>query len=199
MGETNKQKLNRLYQQNNLTNDDVFKHKLGYSIITRTGIEKIQANHDLQVNYDLLKVSEDHESCIVKATAVMRKEDGDVLTVESFGEATPKNNRMAYPIAMAEKRALSRVVLKATGFYALGAYGEDEADDFRNKQGSTPAIKPQPTTDTKEYNFDEIIKQTEVKLKGKKANPIAVKKWFDERTLTDEQRKAVEKLLEPYV
>ena len=38
----------------------------------------------------------------------------------------PKNNRNAYPIAMAEKRALSRVVLKMAGFYELGVYGEDE-------------------------------------------------------------------------
>ena len=37
----------------------------------------------------------------------------------------------AYPVAMAEKRAMSRAVLKLTGFYELGHFGEDEADDFK--------------------------------------------------------------------
>ena len=31
---------------------------------------------------------------------------------------------------MAEKRAMSRVVLKLTGFYALGVFGQDESEDF---------------------------------------------------------------------
>ena len=35
--------LNRLFVENNLTEEDVFKHQ-HYTIITRSGIEKIQAN-----------------------------------------------------------------------------------------------------------------------------------------------------------
>ena len=31
---------------------------------------------------------------------------------------------------MAEKRAMSRIVLKLTGFYALGVFGQDESEDF---------------------------------------------------------------------
>jgi hypothetical protein len=34
---------------------------------------------------------------------------------------------------MAEKRALSRVILKTTGFYKFGVFGEDESDDFKEK------------------------------------------------------------------
>ena len=37
-----------------------------------------------------------------------------------------KNNTNPYPVAMAEKRALSRVVLKLVGMYELGVMGEDE-------------------------------------------------------------------------
>jgi hypothetical protein len=37
----------------------------------------------------------------------------------------------AYPVAMAEKRAMSRAVLKLTGFYSLQVFGEDEADEFK--------------------------------------------------------------------
>jgi hypothetical protein len=35
---------------------------------------------------------------------------------------------------MAEKRALeSRVVLKLSGLYEVGVFGEDESDDFKRK------------------------------------------------------------------
>ena len=47
--------------------------------------------------------------------------------IETFGEADRNSNcRQTYPVAMAEKRAMSRVVLKLTGFYELNAFGEDE-------------------------------------------------------------------------
>ena len=57
------------------------------------------------------------------------------MAVESFGEATPENTKQNPPYysAMAEKRALSRVVLKQCGAYKHGVYGEDEADDFKKE------------------------------------------------------------------
>ena len=35
---------------------------------------------------------------------------------------------------MAEKRAMSRVILKLTGFYELGVFGEDESDSFKKEE-----------------------------------------------------------------
>ena len=35
---------------------------------------------------------------------------------------------------MAEKRAMSRVVLKLTGFYELGVFGEDESETFKKQE-----------------------------------------------------------------
>jgi len=55
----------------------------------------------------------------------------------SIGEAAPKNNKNAYPWAMAEKRAVDRVVLKLIGLHGW-AYSEEEADDFKPK--SPPGI-----------------------------------------------------------
>lgn len=43
------------------------------------------------------------------------------------GEAAPKNNKNAYPWAMAEKRAKDRVVLKLAGLHGL-VYSEEEGD-----------------------------------------------------------------------
>ena len=57
--------------------------------------------------------------------------DGDII--ETFGESIPENTVNKYPVAMAEKRAMSRAVLKLTGFYAVGAMGQDESDDFKQQ------------------------------------------------------------------
>jgi hypothetical protein len=48
----------------------------------------------------------------------------------SFGEASPKNNKNSYPIAMAEKRAKDRVILKLLAVHG-DLYSEEEADDFK--------------------------------------------------------------------
>ena len=59
--------------------------------------------------------------------------------IETFGSALKGDNykdgncNSWYVAEMAEKRALSRAVLKLTGFYELGVFGEDESDDFKKK------------------------------------------------------------------
>ena len=123
--ETRKDTLRRLFTENNLVAEDVFKHQ-HYTIITRAGIDKIQAAQNNQIRYELAHLSEDHSHCLIKAFGKL----GDQI-IETFGEATPKNNKNAYTVAMAEKRAMSRICLKLAGFYKLGIFGEDESDDFK--------------------------------------------------------------------
>jgi len=122
--------LNELYKDNGLVKDeDTYELSFGkrsVNIITRTGIEKIQYHNNITVTFDVESINP--EFVVVKATA----KKGDV-SVESYGEASPQNTQQKYPVAMAEKRALSRVILKITGFYKYGVFGEDESDDF--KQG----------------------------------------------------------------
>jgi hypothetical protein len=64
------------------------------------------------------------------ATIVVRGSTPDGPSEWSFGEAAPKNNKNAYPYAMAEKRAKDRVILKLIGLHGI-AYSEEEADDFK--------------------------------------------------------------------
>ena len=125
MKETKQEILNRLFIENNLTDEDYFKHKF-YTIITRSGIDKIQASNDIRICYKLIYNSPDTKCVIIKATATM----GDKF-IETFGEAAPMNNQNSYPIAMAEKRAMSRACLKLTGFYENNVFGEEEADAFK--------------------------------------------------------------------
>lgn len=61
----------------------------------------------------------------------------------SIGEAAPGNNKNSYPWAMAEKRAKDRVILKLVGLTGL-AYSEDEADDFKASNPTTPTEKNPP-------------------------------------------------------
>ena len=123
--ETKKDILNRLFKENNLTDEDVFKHKF-YNIITRSGVDKIQAKNDIQITYDLIYNSNDLKFIIIKATGRM----GDQV-IETFGECSPQNNQNSYGVAIAEKRAMSRAVLKLAGFYQHQVFGEDESDAFK--------------------------------------------------------------------
>ena len=122
---TKAEKLNALYKKYNLTKDDYFKHKF-YTIITRSGIDKIQAQAGINIEYMLQYNSADNKCVIIQAFAEM----GDIK-IQTFGEASPGNTSNSYPVAMAEKRAMSRAVLKLTGFYELQVFGEDEADEFK--------------------------------------------------------------------
>ena len=58
----------------------------------------------------------------------------------SFGEVTPKNCKNEYPVAMSEKRAKDRVILKLAGLSGH-VYSEEEADEFKasapKRSGST--------------------------------------------------------------
>ena len=128
--------LNELVKDNDLNVDeDIFKRKMGskdMAFITRTGIEKIQFNNDIRVRYEVIAMQPDY--VVVKAIATKGPDDGiTVVVIESFGEATPENTKQNPPYysAIAEKRALARVVLKTCGAYKHGVYGEDESEDFK--------------------------------------------------------------------
>ena len=124
-------KLLELYKKYDLASDDVFKHQ-HYVIITRQGIDKIQAIENIRINYEVIKC----EPNFAVFKAIAEKEDA---RVETFGSALKGkdykdgNCNSWYVAEMAEKRAMSRAVLKLTGFYELGVFGEDESDSFTKK------------------------------------------------------------------
>ena len=124
-------KLKEKYVKYELTKDDVFKHQ-HYIIITRSGIEKIQAIENITIYFEVVKSEPNFAG--VKAIATK-----DGCTIETFGSALKGesykdgNTNTWYVLEMAEKRALSRAVLKVTGFYELGVFGEDEAEAFKQK------------------------------------------------------------------
>ena len=129
MKESQKERFRALAKEHGLVQDDFWKAKQGFVVITRTGIEKVQRSLGIEVRYEVVPEFSDVSSGLYVVKAIGCNKDKQV---ESFGEASPKNCRNAYPVAMAEKRALSRVVLKMADMYELGVFGEDEDDFKRN-------------------------------------------------------------------
>lgn len=131
MSETRKETLRRLFTANNLVAEDVYKHQ-HYTIITRAGIDKIQANSSINISYDVVECSPNF--CVVKATATST--DGK-KTIQTFGSALKGqgfkdgNCNTWYVMEMSEKRAMRSLTLKLAGFYELGIFGEDESEDFK--------------------------------------------------------------------
>ena len=122
------EKIKEKYHHYGLEKDDVFKHQ-HYVIITRSGIDKIQAIENITIDYEVINCEKDF--CVVKATALK-----DETYIQTFGSALKGgfkdgNCNTWYVMEMAEKRAMSRAVLKLSGFYELGCFGEDESEDFK--------------------------------------------------------------------
>ena len=143
---TDAEQLNQLYTKYGLTKDHIFESSQ-YKIITRAGIDKIQAGANIAIEYiPVLEFSNPTaDKYVVKAKGTMYSDDGDtvVQTIETFGEAAEHNyNKKVtrsghtvpwYPIAIAEKRAMSRCVLKLAGLYEHGVFSEDESDEFKEE------------------------------------------------------------------
>jgi len=127
-------KLVELYNYYELEKEDVYKHQ-HYVIITRQGIEKIQAKENIIINYEVIRC--EPKFAVMKATAYITTKPN--IIIETFGSALKGdsykdgNCNSFYVAEMSEKRCKSRAILQLTGFYKLGVFGEDESDDFKKK------------------------------------------------------------------
>ena len=124
-------KLKELYLKYGLTPDDVYNHQ-HYTIITRQGIDKIQASEQIYVDYEVIECKPNFAVFKAKAQkeGKMIQTFGSALKGDTFKDG---NTNSWYVAEMAEKRAMSRAVLKLTGFYELGVFGEDESESFKKK------------------------------------------------------------------
>ena len=128
----NTEKIKEMYYKYKLdSNTDVFRHQ-HYVILTRSAIEKIQAQEDIKINYDIVRSEPNFAS--VKATATK-----DDKTIQTTGSALKGNTykdgntNSWYVLEMAEKRAFARATLKLLGLYEIGVKSEDESEEVRKK------------------------------------------------------------------
>lgn len=127
MSETKAQTMRRLFNDNGLVEEDVFimeRKGKRIPIITRAGIDKIQAKRNIEITYEIELLDAPNNTCILRALGNM----GD-NHIQTFGSATPANNTNAHFVEMAEKRARARAVLMLAGFYQEGYHSEDENMD----------------------------------------------------------------------
>ncbi len=89
---------------------------------------EIAGQHKGVIINELSEVEKDSSNGVVsiKCTASLGK-----AKVITYGEASPKNNKNAYPYAMAEKRAIDRAILKLIGIHGF-VYSDDEVSEEIN-------------------------------------------------------------------
>lgn len=109
----------------------------GKWIAYHAALEEIARN--AKITFDPPQVLEADGPAKCAAICVTGRINGSAVEW-SIGEASPANNKNAYPFAMAEKRAKDRVILKLIGLHGM-VYSEEEADDFKADR-SAPAPEP---------------------------------------------------------
>ena len=126
--------IKELYKKYGLESEDIFPHK-HFTIITRQGIEKIEAKAKIKLDLQTEVVSPTY--CAMKCTASIEGKEPVVMYASAINDPKlkMKNCQSTYLLEMSQKRAISRAVLKLCGFYTLGHFGEDEAESF---QKATP-------------------------------------------------------------
>ena len=103
----------------------------GTPVVLHKYVEIIGAK--LNVSVDSLDVIEANtKDAVVSMKCVASIGDRQVI---SYGECSPKNNKNAYPYAMAEKRAVGRCILKLANLHGF-VYSEDESDAFKKPKES---------------------------------------------------------------
>jgi hypothetical protein len=101
----------------------------GTWVMYHRSCERIAAHK--KISFDMPKILEqdlDKKSVIMLVTGKL-----GTISEWSIGEATPANNKNAYPYAMAEKRAKDRVILKLIGLHG-DIYSSSEIDKEAQEQ-----------------------------------------------------------------
>jgi len=119
---THQDNLNAIFKKYGLfKSEHIFKDG-DFTIINRQGIMTIKKKLNLNVQYKLL-YTDGVTSAVVRAQCVHENQ-----SYQTFGESNNKNNTFPYPVNIAEKRALSRLILEVCGLYYFKIKGEGEID-----------------------------------------------------------------------
>ena len=107
----------------------------GKWIIKHLEVEGLAQHYNIETNIDLVHCNLEKGIAVVKGTALHKTKK-----YFSFGEVTPKNNEFDYPIAVAEKRAVDRAILKALGIHG-NVYSDQEMANEKQKNNENTGIK----------------------------------------------------------
>ena len=145
----------------------------GKWIIKHLEVEGLAQHYNIETNIDLVHCNLEKGIAVVKGTALHKTKK-----YFSFGEVTPKNNEFDYPIAVAEKRAVDRAILKALGIHG-NVYSSEEMPNEKQNNNANTGIKlshvdvvlERIKTITHQANLEQLKSQnkkflTELKIKN---------------------------------
>ena len=114
----------------NLTDSDFWPCH-GKPVTLHSTCEKIALKEGItSLDMDIVECDSEKRLVVIKCIGKL----GDRVEV-SYGEANPKNTNSAYPVAMAEKRAVDRCILKLLNAHAY-IYSDSESVDFKEPAGN---------------------------------------------------------------
>jgi hypothetical protein len=117
------------------TNGGMWEFKPGKWIIKHLEVEGLAQHYNINTNIELVHCNLDKDVAVVKATAVNKTK-----VFHSLGEVSPKNNQFDYPVAIAEKRAVDRAILKALGIHG-NVYSDQEMPNEKPNSNANTGIK----------------------------------------------------------
>jgi|TARA_B110000238_G_scaffold171378_1_gene189277 hypothetical protein len=117
------------------TNGGMWEFKPGKWIIKHLEVEGLAQHYNIETHIDLVHCNLDKDVAVVKAAALHKTKKFTTL-----GEASPKNNQFDYPVAIAEKRAVDRAILKALGIHG-NVYSDQEMPNEKQKNNENSGIK----------------------------------------------------------
>ncbi len=97
-------------------------------------IEKLADKYQIEVEPFLQSCNLEKGCVVVKAVAVFKGKK-----YITFGEVSPLNNDYIYPVAIAEKRAADRAVLKALGIHGQ-VYSNEELPNLKNNNNENVGL-----------------------------------------------------------
>jgi len=133
-------RLKAIYDKYNLIPEDVWEDKeTFFKIISKDGIRKIRKQLQKEIPGLWFDLNLEHcvlNHSVVKCTPKIRSGTQDNAYIDvppTFGEAAPDNSTFFFPTNVAEKRALSRMILEIADLYAEGFRGEEEMHKLSKK------------------------------------------------------------------
>ena len=117
------------------TDGGMWEFKPGKWIIKHLEVEGLAQHYNIETNIDLVHCDLDKDVAVVKAVALHKTKKFITL-----GEASPKNNQFEYPVAIAEKRAVDRAILKALGIHG-NVYSDQEMPNKKSNNNENTGIK----------------------------------------------------------
>ena len=111
----------------NIDSDELWEVRPGAWAVKHSAIERLVAENGIKFDRPaIVEVNTAEKLMVICVFGTMGER-----SEWSFGEASPANCKIAYPAAIAEKRAKDRVAIKLLNATGAAIYSEEESDDFK--------------------------------------------------------------------